>query len=264
MMTLQTNNHYATTAQSSASTLPKIQAPSVLEVTTALEQILSSCLFIRAHRMCRLLRYLIESSLSKNGRQMSEYAIAFEVFDRNPSTYYPGEDPVVRVQMGRLRRRLRSYYAVSPVDSPVIVSIPLGHYEPIIERRDQKIGDNISNMQSLLSVFPLHYISDDFLGRTLTKGVNEQLNQQFQQAYGASLIPYSASFDVENPIRFFLEGSTFIHGQNLRINIRLIDQTSHAILYTAQFAFSTSANLFAQSSMAEQMCEAVQEFMNGL
>jgi hypothetical protein len=88
--------------------------------------------------MCRLLRYLIESSLSNSGRQMSEYAIALDVFDRNPSTYYPGEDPVVRVQMGRLRKRLVSYYAVSPKDSPVIVSIPLGHYEPVIERRVQE------------------------------------------------------------------------------------------------------------------------------
>jgi TolB-like protein len=195
---------------------------------------------------------------------MSEYAIALDVFDRNPSTYYPGEDPVVRVQMGRLRKRLVSYYAVSPKDSPVIVSIPLGHYEPVIERRVQESTAIASGMQSLLALFPLHYISDDFLGRTLTKAVNAQLSQQFQQAYGASLIPYSALHNTENPHSYFLEGSTFIHAQSMRINIRLIDQSSHAILYTAQFVLPTDAHITFQLNTAEQMCKAVQEFMHGV
>lgn len=257
---------FQTTSALSAMTVVPTVSP--FEITTALEQILSSDLFNRAHRMCRLLRYLIESSLSSNGRQMSEYAIGLDVFDRNPSTYYPGEDPIVRVQMGRLRKRLMSYYAVTHEDSSVIVSIPLGHYEPVIERRSHPSDSKVNAQQCQLSVFPLHYISDDFFGRSLTKDINEQLSQQFQRVFGAALIPYTASLDAKNlngecTNRYFLEGSTFLHAQGLRINTRLIDQKSHAIMYTAQFDMGANANANAQTEMAEKICEAVQYFING-
>lgn len=263
MANAHTNNFV--TASSIAS-FTGMQTVSPFEIKSALELILASGLFSRAHRMCRLLRYLIESSLSNTGRQMSEYAIGLDVFDRNPSTYYPGEDPIVRVQMGRLRKRLSSYYAQSRDDLPVIVSIPLGHYEPVIERRTPRSETKLDGFLCQLSVFPLHYISDDFLGRSLTAGVNEYLNRQFQQTFGASLVPYATSFDADKtnaayPKRYFLEGSTYTHAQSLRLNIRLIDQGSNAILYTAQFVLPSSATSNAQTEMAEQMCEAVQHFI---
>lgn len=265
MATIRTN-HYPSSALTAD--IAGAQTVSSFEIEHALEKILSSCLFNRAHRMCRLLRYLIESRLSNANQQMSEYAIALDVFDRNPSTYYPGDDPIVRVQMGRLRKRLVSYYAESADDLPVIVSIPLGHYEPVIERRQTRSEKTPSQFVCQLAVFPLHYISDDFLGRSLTTGVNEQLHQQFQQTFGTSLTTYSASFDVDHadaapPKRYFLEGSSYTHGASLRLNIRLIDQHSNAIVYTAQFVLSSSASLAEQASMAEQMCEAVGAFLLG-
>ena len=270
MTTVQVSAYQASSA---ASIMNGMQAVSTSEITKALEQILASCMFIRAHRMCRLLRYLVESSLSNSRRQMNEYAIALDVFDRNPATYCPSADPIVRVQMGRLRKRLKSYYAVHQESMPVIVSIPLGHYEPVIERGCTLSGGSSENRTTTpscqLSLFPLHYISDDLLGRTLTKCINEQLNQEFQQTFGATLIPYPSSLDTtkQNAMhahRYFLEGSTFLHAHNLRINVRLIDQISNAIMYTAQFDMPAGASASNQAEMGKEICAIFRHFLSDI
>jgi hypothetical protein len=52
------------------------------------------------------------------GRNIKGYDVALEVFGR-PETFDPTVDPVVRVEAGRLREKLREYYgalAVLPFD----------------------------------------------------------------------------------------------------------------------------------------------------
>jgi TolB-like protein len=239
----------------------------VCEINNALDQILASGIFNRAHRMCRLLRYLIAHSITNGGRQMSEYAIGLDVFDRNPSTYYPGEDPIVRVQMGRLRKRLISYYAILQEDPEVRVSIPLGHYEPIIERRVPQAERNIDDNPFTLSIIPLYYISDDFLGRSLTKGLNEQISQHLNLAYGSAITPFSHSNQTRNNDSatqscYFLEGSAFIHGSSFKVTIRIVDQNTSAIMSTTQFRFPTNANLSMQVNMAREICETLKVACN--
>ncbi len=104
------------------------------EIHLALEQILRSNVFFRARRMCRLLRYLVEQGIAGSRRNTCEYAIALEVFDRNPADYYPASDPVVRIQVGRLRQRLAQFYACYPNQVKVNFSIPVGTYWPVFKR----------------------------------------------------------------------------------------------------------------------------------
>ena len=104
--------------------------PTKEEIECALEQILRSHVFSRARRMCRLLRYLVEQGIAGAKRNTCEYAIGLDVFDREPAEYYPGNDPVVRIQVGRLRQRLAEFYACFPNQVQVHLSIPLGTYWP--------------------------------------------------------------------------------------------------------------------------------------
>lgn len=103
------------------------------EVRLALEQILRSNVFSRARRMCRLLRYLVEQGIAGSRRNTCEYAIALDVFDRDPANYYPANDPVVRIQVGRLRQRLAQFYACYPNQVNVNFSIPVGTYWPVFK-----------------------------------------------------------------------------------------------------------------------------------
>jgi adenylate cyclase len=94
-----------------------------------LERVLASEAFSTAGRHRRLLRYLVERTVTNEGHQLKEYVLATEVFDR-PDTYDPRIDSIVRVEVRRLRTRLAHYYGGPGAADPVIISIPRGSYAP--------------------------------------------------------------------------------------------------------------------------------------
>ena len=251
--------------------LPMAQLISADEVCMALEQVLESDVFKRARRMCRLLKYLIEQSLHGSRRDVSEYAIGLEVFDRDPKTYYPGEDPVVRVQVGRLRERLKEYYANVQMQPDVHFSIPLGNYRPLIQRLEKPAARH--DFEVLISVIPLQYSEEDFIGRSFTQGVTEELCFQLYKTFGSQMISASALNDLVHgnmpnvdlnklgSITYFLEGSIRIDGAYIKNSIRLIDARSHAIIWSHQFLQQARISLVLQEQIARNLCEAVQQFM---
>ncbi len=63
-----------------------------------------------AERLSSLLRFVVEETLNGRASQLKEARIGLEVFGRKADSYDPAIDPIVRVQMGRLRSKLRAYY----------------------------------------------------------------------------------------------------------------------------------------------------------
>ena len=101
--------------------------PSESDVRTQLHRVGSSPQFARSPRLIRLLHYLVEHSLSGDERELLEYAVGVEVFDRG-ADFDPNRDTIVRVTARRLRERLRAYYAGPGCDDPLHFEMPLGHY----------------------------------------------------------------------------------------------------------------------------------------
>jgi hypothetical protein len=244
---------------------------SACEMKQELEQILGSSVFNQAHRMCRLLRYLIEQTQLESKQTLSEYAIGLDVFDRNPSNYYPRDDPVVRVQMGRLRKRLASYYARLKEAPKLHISIPVGRYQPIIQRRlvqschevNQKELAMTTQVSTQLSILPLYYISDDLVGRILTRRINEHLIEHAASVFGATLKLFS---DLQYCRSAFtrLEGSAQIEKDQLVLTTRLVDQGSDAILFTKQFSVISNAGASLQIALVQAMCEQVRWVLDAL
>lgn len=102
-------------------------------VAAQLQRILASPGFSGAPRLSRLLRHLVEHAAG-NDREVQEYAIGVEVFDRSPS-FDPRSDAIVRVQARRLRERLEGYYAGPGSADPVIIEVPKGHYRARFRQR---------------------------------------------------------------------------------------------------------------------------------
>jgi TolB-like protein len=250
-----------------------MQLISADEVSMALEQMLQSHVFKRARRMCRLLKYLIEQTLHGTRRDVSEYAIGLEVFDRDPKTYYPGEDPVVRVQVGRLRERLKEYYASIEDHPAVYFSIPVGNYRPLIQRLEKPQSQQRQDMKALISVLPLQYGAQDIPGRSFVQGVTEELCFQLYQKFGSQMISASALDDLVsgnmpghdvnrlNGVTWLLEGSIRIDDGYIKSGVRLIDARSHTIVWSHQFLQQGKIGLLLQEQVARGLCEAVQQYM---
>ena len=104
--------------------------PGAAEIRAELERILASRCFEQAARSSGFLRFVVEQTLAGQGERLKGYTIAVEVFDRPPD-FDAQTDPLVRVEAGRLRRRLIEYYADEGRDNPVRLELPRGSYSVV-------------------------------------------------------------------------------------------------------------------------------------
>lgn len=97
-------------------------------------RILGSGPFVHSKRRQQFLVYIVNETLAGRGDRLKGYNIAVEVFDR-PENFDPNVDPVVRIEAGKLRDRLREYYEADGQQDPVRIELPKGCYTPHIEIR---------------------------------------------------------------------------------------------------------------------------------
>jgi hypothetical protein len=90
---------------------------------------MQSAAFSRSPRLARLLRYLCEKSFAGEADTIREYSIAVEVLER-PAEFDSSEDAIARVEVHRLRKKLREYYATEGAAAKVVITIPSGRYAP--------------------------------------------------------------------------------------------------------------------------------------
>ena len=109
------------------STVPVPHHPRVLE---ELQRLCASDAFARSQALVRLLRHLVLRHLAGDDGALREAAIALEVFRRDPSTYDPQNDPIVRVTASRLRTRLDAHYAGKGRAARVRIVLRKGRYVP--------------------------------------------------------------------------------------------------------------------------------------
>ena len=105
----------------------EVRGPSAQDVRAELERILASRCFQQAGRASHFLRFVVEATLTGGGRRLKGYTIGVEVFGR-PADFDAQSDALVRVEAGRLRRRLVEYYAGEGADSRVRIELPRGSY----------------------------------------------------------------------------------------------------------------------------------------
>ncbi len=114
--------------------MPAAEGLSANQVRAELESILSAPAFARSPRLGRLLTYLCSKTLAGEANQIKEYTIAVDVLDR-PASFDPVEDAIARVEVHRLRKRLREYYEKEGAADKVEIAIPNGQYVPVFARR---------------------------------------------------------------------------------------------------------------------------------
>ena len=115
-------------------TQPELHAPFVDEpdhvaVMHELELIQASPFFHSSKRSLQFLNYVVQYRLAGNSEPLKERMIGAVLFNR-PADYSTGDDSVVRVQAGEVRRRLEQYYQAPPADSLVRIELPLRSYSP--------------------------------------------------------------------------------------------------------------------------------------
>jgi adenylate cyclase len=112
----------------------------VAGVRKQLQRILASPNFEASERNRRFLEYIVEETLAGRDDRLKGVTIAIDVFGRD-ATIDPQQDPVVRVEAAKLRRRLDHYYLVAGQDDPIRIDVPKGGYVPTFEERERAPPD---------------------------------------------------------------------------------------------------------------------------
>jgi TolB-like protein len=102
--------------------------PASVEVLAALQRVIAGPTFAHAKMSANLLRYVVEKASAGQTDDIKEYTLAVEVFGR--ASYDPQVDSLVRVQAGKLRKRLAKYYESEGRSESVRIEIPKGSYVP--------------------------------------------------------------------------------------------------------------------------------------
>ncbi len=99
------------------------------DIRDQLARIRSSPAFDAPDRAQKFLSYVVEEALQGRSDRIKAYSVALEVFGRDAS-FDAQNDPVVRIEAGRVRRALEHYYLIAGQDDPILITIPKGGYVP--------------------------------------------------------------------------------------------------------------------------------------
>jgi tetratricopeptide (TPR) repeat protein len=114
---------------------PSAHKLSAEDCRAAAARVLASSAFQASPNLAAFLRFVVEATLAGQADRIKGYTIGTEALGRGRD-FDPQTDPIVRVEAGRLRRTLYSYYANGGADDPVVIALPIGSYVPTFTRRE--------------------------------------------------------------------------------------------------------------------------------
>jgi hypothetical protein len=101
-----------------------------------IQAVLSSEAFSSSPNLVRLLKYLCSHHFSENKSSLNEYRIGVEALGR-PADFDPAKNSSVRVEVHRLRGKLRAYYETEGAHHPIRIILEEGHYGlQFVRRKD--------------------------------------------------------------------------------------------------------------------------------
>jgi TolB-like protein len=217
----------------------------------AVQRVLSSPIFVKAPRMRAMLSFLMMRKLSGMEASISEYAIGIEVFHRDARDYDTTIDPVVRVQMGRLRGRLAQYYATSGNWGGLQIVIPPGTYVPVLT---SSAGARPVSIKSV-ELTPLCSLAQESGTTNFISGLEEELVLRLFQRFGGETEVAPEQYRMEVRVRTEL--------RHARATIRLIDDATGRIAWIQQCDRHGELGIALQEKLALAICADLQNYMLG-
>lgn len=227
------------------------------------QRLLASPHFAKAARSRRLLSFLVELAGQGVPGAANEYAIGLAVFDRNAAQYSTGDDPIVRVQVGRLRSRLADFYAQDAGQgSGWRMEIPLGSYTPHLARCVPAPAPGPAR----LAFHGLDCIAPAAPAGVFARGLGEELRYRLHRQFAAQLALVTPGQHGADQLRqlgvgFLLEGSVREDPATIRTSLRLLDLGQGRIAWSEQTDHARDLSIRRQELLATSCCAALLDVM---
>jgi len=149
--------------------------PSPEMIREHLEQVLDDSPFSRSPRLAAFLCFVVNEALAGRGSSLKQYAIGVGAFGRDAS-FDPEQDPVVRIQAGRVRRALDRYYRDEGRAAVMRITIPTGTYKPSFAWTIRSAVRTRSDVPPAIAVQPLRNATGDASLDYYAIGFSEELS----------------------------------------------------------------------------------------
>lgn len=237
-------------------------------VRAALHLVITSRQFAKAYRCSTLLSYLIERALTDiDSAPPPEQEVGIAVFGRDRNSYFPVDDPIVRVQAGRLRLRLAAYYANEGAADPLRITVPVGRYQARIamaEGAPARLEPALQPAPAPVLMFrPLVCLSAGASTDGFTGGLSDELQFRLYRDLPAfRLIGPGALAAAGSPRTIHvLEGTVRQDASRLRVSLRLCQGDENMVTWCAQFDSAGdgvfNGSIACQEQMAERCVQAL-------
>jgi TolB-like protein len=236
-------------------------SPAPEAVRPQLEKILESSDFSGAARGSAFLRFLVEETLAGRQDRLKEYTLAVEVFDRGES-FDPGTNPAVRVEAGRLRKRLEHYYLTQGREDPVLIELPRGSYVPrfrsnpdilhlheMLEETRNSVGDDatLAPIPSgpSIAVLPFACLNGEE-SRVFSDGITVEIITALSRFREFRVLGRHTTFNRRNGeppltaaralgVRYVLSGSVRRTDDKVRVNAELTSGQDGSVLWSESY-----------------------------
>lgn len=257
--------------------------PNQTLVIECLDRILSSPTFDKSPRQQDLLRYLVRETLAGNAERLKGYTLGVELFGRSVD-FDPTTDAIVRVEVGRLRTKLREYYADHGREDAVIFNLPKGGYALKINLSSQQTNHaqfNTSRTTTTswpstmahevsLAVLPFENMSMVAGQDYFVDGMTDNLIYELSKLSGLLVVSRQSSFHYRGTTKtsreigkalgvdYLLEGSIQRANQRVRVTANLIKANSGNHVWSQRFDTSIQDIFALQDEVALGIVKALQ------
>jgi adenylate cyclase len=255
---------------------------SVAAIREQLGRILASPEFQATDKMRDFLRFIIEEKLAGRAQKLRAFTIAIAVFGRGED-FDGTNDPIVRIQAGRLRRALERYYLTAGTRDPIQIDIPKGRYIPRFSARPGAMDEVMPGVGRTtakrsaddgvpsVAVIPFETLDADPDHRPLAAGLAEELVTEltrFQDivvmscntarqptGFPADTVEIGKSVGV----RFVLAGTIRRDGETVKVSARLLDTRNGEQIWAEAFTHPLEASrlIATQEQIAGSVVAAV-------
>lgn len=119
-----------------------------------LQSVLASGILAKSPNLEKLLRYVCEKYWEGKADQLKEYNLGVEALGR-PADFDPAASAIVRVEVHRLREKLKKYYENGGAGHRIVITLQPGHYAPqFIWREEDALAPEGPETQRLPELLP--------------------------------------------------------------------------------------------------------------
>ncbi len=251
-------------------------------IRAQLNRILVHREFQATDKMRDFLRFVVEETLAGRAYRLKGFTIATGVFGRGDD-FDPAQDPIVRIQAGRLRRAMERYYLVAGGRDPIFIDIPKGRYVPhfaaqAIETDAARVGASEPDGAELqlpvgpsVAVLPFENLTGDPEQLFLAIGLTEELVTELTRFQDIVVIPCLrvtqttglAMDDFElgkaAGARFVLQGSVRRDTKTMKVSTRLTDASNGRQIWAEAYKRPLEASrlIATQEEIARSVIAAI-------